>query len=164
MNAVSDGALVEFIDEIFDSESISFSKCYGYRNAYPANVKITVSNFDMPKQSDISELLDKCVLLNTYLSSYFLKCGYVGSFCIYYRVDCIKRTVIPEINDSQRLARGYFSQNQNTLYVNDLVLSNTDAGKKVERNTLLYSYSEYTEYNFVFTQLQKNLIKEADGK
>ena len=46
------------------------------------------------------------------------------------------------------------------MFVNELVLINTDAGEKVEKKP----YSEYTEYNYVFTNLSKNLKKEADGK
>ena len=46
------------------------------------------------------------------------------------------------------------------MFVNDLVLDNTEAGDKVERN----SSSKYTEYNYIFTNLSKNLKKEVNGK
>ena len=57
---------------------------------------------------------------------------------------------------------GIYSQQryQNSLFVNGLVLENTEAGQKVERQ----DNSEYTEYNFVFTKLSENLKKEASGK
>ena len=48
----------------------------------------------------------------------------------------------------------------NTLFVNRLVLENTEAGKKVEKNR----NAEYTEYNYIYTQLSENLNKEASGK
>ena len=41
-----------------------------------------------------------------------------------------------------------------------LVLINTDAREKVEKQP----YTEYVEYNYVFTNLSKNLKKEATGK
>ena len=160
LNAVLDGALLDFIDMVFDSESISFSKYHGCCNAHWPNVKITISNFDMPNKSDTSALLDKCILLNTYLASYFLKRGYIGSFSIYYRMDCIKRTAIPKIPDSPGLENGRLLQNWNVLYLNDLVLENID--KEAPEN--IRSYFEYKECNFVFTQLQKNLLKEVNGK
>lgn len=45
----------------------------------------------------------------------------------------------------------------NTLFVNGLVLDNTEAGKKVEKNRNV----EYTEYNYIYTQLSENLKKEV---
>ena len=48
----------------------------------------------------------------------------------------------------------------NTLFVNGLVLDNTEAGKKVEKNR----NAGYTEYNYIFTQLSENLKKEVSGK
>ena len=54
----------------------------------------------------------------------------------------------------------FYSQVKNSMFVNELVLINTDAGEKVEKQL----YSEYTEYNYVFTNLSKNLKKEANGK
>lgn len=169
LKAVSNGAVNDFIESIFNSENISYNKYNNWYNvvpfdtsSYPLNVKITISNLDLPYQSDMSELLDKCVLLNTYLSSYFLKCGYIEGFDICYRVDCIERTTIPKEPDSQKLDHTHFTQSLNGLYVSDLVLINTEAGKKVQKAP--YSGSEYTLYNFVFTNLQKNLEKEARGK
>ena len=169
LKAVSNGALIDFVESVFDTENISFSQYNNWynmslvsTNGYPLNVKITISSLDLPYQSDMSELLDKCVLLNTYLSSYFLECEYIKGFDIFYRVDCIERTILPKAPDSQELDHTHFTENSNRLFVNDLVLINTDAGEKVKRDP--YSRSEYTLYNFIFTKLQKNLIKEAGGK
>lgn len=169
LKAVSNGALIDFIESVFDTENISFSQYNNWfnmspvsANGYPQNVKITVSSFDLPHQSDASELLDKCVLLNTYLSSYFLERGYIEGFDICYRIDCIDRMTIPKVPDSQKLDSVHFTQNLNGLYVSDLVLKNTEAGEKVKKSDFLAS--EYAAYNFVFTNLQKNLIKEAGGK
>lgn len=169
LKSVSNGAVIDFIEKIFDSESISccsynnwYNTSLSGRNTYPRNVKITISNFDMPYKSDSSELLDKCVLLNTYLSSYFLKSGYVAGFDIYYRIDCVSRTTVPEISDSQQLDHAHFTVERNGLYVNALVLSTTDAGEKAKKE--LFLNSEYTPYNFVFTNLERNLNKEVSGK
>jgi hypothetical protein len=52
-----------------------------------------------------------------------------------------------------------YQDERNSLFVNDLVLINTEAGKQVEKE----SNREYTEYNFVYTQLAKNLSKEVRG-
>lgn len=169
LKAVTNGAVNDFIAYVFDSENISYRRYDNWFNSPlvcptigAINIKITASNFDMPLKSDMAELLDKCVLLNTYLSSYFLECGYIGGFDIYYRVDCVERAAIPNVPDSQGLDHIHFTQSHNSLYVSDLVLVNTEAGQKVQKPP--YLSPEYTEYNYVFTNLQKNLIKAANGK
>lgn len=166
LNNVTNTAVVDFIEELFGDENISFGAKTNYTVFYTMgsgargqNVQVKASNYNMPKKENINELLDKCVLLNTYLSSYFLECGYINGFEIYYRIDCFE--------DKSKMY-GYsfepvnypYSQTKNTMFVNELVLINTDAGEKVEKQP----YSEYTEYNYVFTNLSKNLKKEANGK
>jgi len=163
---ISNTAVVDFIEELFCDENISYSAKTNYSAFYSfgssgrgPNIQVKISNYDMPQKENIAELLDKCVLLNTYLSSYFLECGYISGFNIYYRVDCF--------DDKSKMYSSNFEsvdnlllQTKNSMFVNELVLINTDAGEKVEKKP----YSEYTEYNYVFTNLSKNLKKEADGK
>lgn len=156
LDSVTNGAVIDFIEKIFDKESISYK---GNTNNYyseSSNVKITVTNYDMPSKSHTSELLDKCVLLNTYLSAYFMECGYIKGFDIYYRGDYFDskaelfRTEIKDPSNGNYLRH-------NSMFVNELVLINTDAGEKVQK-----SFSEYTEYDYVFSKLKDNLLKEAN--
>ena len=121
-----------------------------------------------------SELLDKCVLLNTYLSNYFVSCEYIKGFDIYYRVDCFddKFSMYKELANINYTNMNYsagtyylmsvYSQQryQNSLFVNGLVLENTEAGEKVEQQ----ANCEYTKYPYVFKELSENLKKEASGK
>lgn len=155
LSKVSNNAVIDFIEELFESENISFSKGGFYNN----EVRIIICNFNMPLKEDISVLLDKCVLLNTYLSSYFFECGYVDGFDIYYLMDCFddKSKMYSANIDFRNKCSGAM---KNSMFVNDLVLKNTDAGEEVESD----SYSVYTEYNFVFTNLSNNLNKEVNGK
>lgn len=137
---------------------------------YGDDLIIVVHNYDMPLKDDISELLDKCVLLNTYLSKYFIPCDYIKGFNIYYRVDCFedKRSMyesLAHINYSMMNydtvsylpMHSYFRSDRSSLFVNELVLENTRAGDKVLRQ----GNCEYTEYDFVFTKLSENLNKEV---
>ena len=159
---VSNTAVVDFIEELFGEENISYSAKTNYSwgsSVRGPNIQVNINNYDMPQKEDISELLDKCVLLNTYVSSYFLECGYISGFDIYYRVDCF--------DDKSKLYSSNFKsvdsfllQTKNSMFVNELVLINSEAGEKVEKK----QYSQYTEYNYVFTNLSKNLKKEANGK
>ena len=157
LDSVTNGAVIDFIEKIFDKESISYK---GNTNSYyseSSNVKITVTNYDMPSKSDTSELLDKCVLLNTYLSAYFMECGYIKGFDIYYRGDYFDSKAELFRTEIKDPGNGYYSRH-NSMFVNELVLINTDAGEKVQK-----SFSEYTEYDYVFTKLKDNLLKEANG-
>ena len=161
---VSNTAVVDFIEELFGDENISYSAKTNYSAFYDGshrgpNIQVKITNYDMPQKENTTELLDKCVLLNTYLSSYFLECGYISGFDIYYRVDCFDdKSKMYSFNLGSE--DNFYSQTKNSMFVNELVLINTDAGEKVEKKL----YSEYTEYNFVFTNLSKNLKKEASGK
>ena len=157
LDSVTNGAVIDFIEKIFDKESISYK---GNTNSYyseSSNVKITVTNYDMPSKSDTSELLDKCVLLNTYLSAYFMECGYIKGFDIYYRGDYFDSKAELFRTEIKDPCNGYYSRH-NSMFVNELVLINTDAGEKVQK-----SFSEYTEYDYVFSKLKDNLLKEANG-
>lgn len=156
LDSVTNGAVIDFIEKIFDKESISYK---GNTNNYyseSSNVKITVTNYDMPSKSDTSELLDKCVLLNTYLSAYFMECGYIKGFDIYYRGDYFDSKAELFRTEIKDPCNGYYSRH-NSMFVNELVLINTDAGEKVQK-----SFSEYTEYDYVFSKLKDNLLKEAN--
>ncbi len=166
LHNVTNTAVVDFIEELFCDESISFGARTNYSLYYNLggsvrgkNIQVKISNYNMPLKEDSNALLDKCVLLNTYLSAYFLECEYISGFDIYYRIECFEdKSKIYGSNFEFIDAR--YSQAQNSMFVNKLVLDNTEAGEKVEKKP----YSEYTEYNYVFTNLSKNLKKEASGK
>ena len=163
---VANTAVVDFIEELFGDENITYSAKTNYSAFYSfgssvrgQNIQVKIRDYDMPQKENIAELLDKCVLLNTYLSSYFLECEYISGFDIYYRVDCF--------DDKSKMYGSNFEsvdnlllQTKNSMFVNELVLINTEAGEKVEKKP----YTDYTEYNYVYTNLSKNLKKEASGK
>lgn len=150
-------AVIDFIDCLLEKEYISVEgDCT--RND---DIVVIARNNYMPLKFEIAELLDKCVLLNTYLSGYFEPYGYIESFDIYFRIDAFDDNLsmyeeLGNINSKSIL----YKCNQNSLFVSGLVLENTEAGEKVTEQ----ANSEYTEYNFVFTELSKNLKKEASGK
>jgi hypothetical protein len=170
LSGLTNTAIIDFIDIMLDKEYISVEgDCVNW-----TDIVIIARNNYMPLKSEIAELLDKCVLLNTYLSGYFEPCGYIKSFDIYFEVDAfdnnfsmyqnIKNVKCPNTEYQSypykyQLKAGYKSYH-NSLFVNGLVLENTEAGQKVTRQ----ANSEYTEYNFVFTKLSENLKKEASGK
>ena len=163
---VANTAVVDFIEELFGDENITYSAKTNYSAFYSfgssvrgQNIQVKIINYDMPQKENIAELLDKCVLLNTYLSSYFLECEYISGFDIYYRIDCFDEKSKMYGSNFESVDNLY-QQTKNSMFVNELVLINTEAGEKVEKKP----YTEYTEYNYVYTNLSKNLKKEASGK
>ena len=163
---VANTAVVDFIEELFSDENITYSAKTNYSAFYSfgssvrgQNIQVKITNYDMPQKENIAELLDKCVLLNTYLSSYFLECEYISGFDIYYRIDCFDEKSKMYGSNFESVDNLY-QQTKNSMFVNELVLINTEAGEKVEKKP----YTEYTEYNYVYTNLSKNLKKEASGK
>ena len=163
---VANTAVVDFIEELFGDENITYSAKTNYSAFYSfgssvrgQNIQVKITNYDMPQKENIAELLDKCVLLNTYLSSYFLECEYISGFDIYYRIDCFDEKS-KMYGSNFKSVDNLYQQTKNSMFVNELVLINTEAGEKVEKKP----YTEYTEYNYVYTNLSKNLKKEASGK
>jgi len=166
LHNVMNAAVVDFIEELFGDENISFSAKTNYSSFYTLgsgargqNIQIKISDYNMPLKENTSALLDKCVLLNTYLSSYFLECEYINGFDIYYRIDSFDDKSKMYGSNFESVENRYI-QAKNSMFVNELVLNNTDAGEKIQ----IEPYSEYAEYNYVFTNLSKNLKKEANGK
>lgn len=172
LRGLANTAVVDFIEELMSAEDISY-KVDKYNNN---DLIIIARDYNLLLKSDISELLDKCILLNTYFS-YFVLDGYAKAYNIYYRVDCYEQKMLmyeqldslvcPGIPYSHLLGRygmrmilNSQTRCENTLFVNGLVLENTEAGEKVEREC----NSEYTEYNFIYTKLSENLKKEVSGK
>lgn len=172
LRGLANTAVVDFIEELMSAEDISY-KVDKYNNN---DLIIIARDYNLPLKSDISELLDKCILLNTYFS-YFVSDGCAKAYNIYYRVDYFEQKVLmyeqldglacPGIPYSHLLGRYGMrmilksqTRCENTLFVNGLVLENTEAGEKVEREC----NSEYTEYNFIYTKLSENLKKEVGGK
>lgn len=148
--------MVDFIENFFDEENISYSLSQNYCST---ETLITAKNYNMPTQDEIGTLLDKCVLLNTYMEYYFRSMEYIDSYEILFRVDCFKEKREMYLK-AQNISFGSPSYKlSNSLFINELVIINTEAKEKVKPN----QYGEYTEYGYIFTKLKENLIKEVEG-
>ena len=113
----------------------------------------------MPTQDEIGTLLDKCVLLNTYMQYYFRSMEYIDSYEILFRVDCFKEKREMYLKAQKINFQSPSYKLSNSLFINELVIINTEAKGKVQPN----QYGEYTEYGYIFTKLKENLIKEVEG-
>ena len=156
---VENTALIDFVEKLFDEENISFNV---KRNYYNTTTTILLKNYDMPLREDTSEMLNKCVVLNTYLGGYFKEKDIISNYEIIFRVDNFKEKEEMYIND-QEITNGIENAGGNTfsnsLYINELVVINSEAKEKIECTNKVYY-----EYNYVYTNLSENLIKEASRR
>lgn len=160
-NNVYNTALIDFIERLFDEENLSYSSdrgngTFGYLR-YPdwEETRAIIRNYDMPTKEGIQRLLDKCVLLNTYLEYYFKGVDAFDEYGIRFRVDCFENKA-DMYKQSQSIDFEEISGDfEHSLYINDLVVINTDASDKVKAN------GGWALFNYVYTKLAKNLEKEA---
>ena len=152
-------AVVDFVEQFLDKENISYNL---KKNYYEDETRIVAKNYNMPRREDISTLLDKCVLLNTYLSHYFLDSGYISDYDIRFQVNHYKEKedmylMDQKLDPMRTNSNGAYSLGndsfKNTLLINNLVIVNTEAGYKVEEDP----NNDWTIYNFIYTNLAKGL-------
>ena len=143
-------ALIDFIEELFKGYGISYLP-YNYG----ISTHIIIRAINVPSKQDSALLLDKCVLLNTYLSYYFYKLEYLDGYDIHYWDSSFK-----EKNEMYNIKEiSYQDINwdiTNSLFINDQVIKNTDAKKRIQNPK-----RGFNEYNIIFTQLRDDLKKEV---
>ena len=143
LSGIQTTAIIDFIRELFDDKSIYFERD-----------GIKIKDYDMPTKHDTVDLLDRCVLLNTYLWKYFTEAQELSNYSIFCGVhtDPQKLNCLTSIND--------FDSNTYRLAINELVMINTDAKDEnlpiIGHDNLGY---EVYRYDYVFTKLAENLIK-----
>lgn len=156
---VENTALIDFVEKLFDEENISFDVKGNY---YNTTTTILLKNYDMPLKEDISEMLNKCVVMNTYLDSYFKDKEIISNYEIIFRVDNFKEKEEMYINDQEitnEIENASGNDFSNSLWINELVVFNSEAKEKIECTN-----KEYYEYNYVYTKLSENLKKEASRR
>jgi hypothetical protein len=155
---VKNTAIIDFIEKFLDEENISYSLS---RNYYNSETRIIAKNYNMPLKEDVNKLLDKCILLNTYLKEYFVEVGCISEYDIYFRVDYfIEKTEMYIKNQTiefNQINYQYF----NTLFINQNVYVNTDAKEKRPELKFDNYNNFYNKFDYVFVELSKNLNKEA---
>ena len=148
---VESTALIDMIEKYFDKENISYSMSKDV-------TRIIVKNYNMPLREDISELLDKCIVLNTYLKHYFLPMQYISGYDIIFRADYYEKKEERYIRSQRIDFREIENANfDNALFINNMVWNNSEAKGKMQFNS-----SGYEAYDYVYTELAKNLDKEVN--
>ena len=152
---VESTALIDMIEKYFNKENISYSMSKDYCSDV---TRIIVKNYNMPLKDDIAELLDKCIVLNTYLKHYFLPMQYISGYDIIFRADYYEKKEERYIQSQRIDFREIENTNfDNALFINYMVWNNSEAKEKRQ-----FSSSSYQEYDYVYTELTKNLEKEVN--
>ena len=155
---VKNTAIIDFIEKFLDEENISYSLSQNY---YNSETRIIAKNYNMPLKEDTNKLLDKCVLLNTYLQFYFNEIDILDKYEIIYRVDYFREKTDMYIKSQSINMSDIYGEFGNTLYINEMVFNNTEACKNEPSLINGFNYNEYQEYNYSYTNLRENLKKEA---
>ncbi len=76
LQGIKTTALIDFITEIFSDKTLS----YDWNDDY---FLIKIADYSMPNKENTSDLLDRCVLLNTYFKNYFVPKQVVDDYQIF---------------------------------------------------------------------------------
>lgn len=164
----ADTALTDFVEDLFITEDVQFVG--GSNSAYYSsgtNVRMLVKNYEMQNKDDVNNMLDKCILLNTYLSHYFEPLKIVNTYSIRFRMDVYSdRKEFYGKDGSVKFYKQYplfrFG-NESKLAINSLVIQNSYAKEKYKDN-ISYDSDVFYDYEYIFTKLAENLEKEIEGK
>ena len=156
-----------FLMELFGTETIfaennnmgyvnlSYSNSFSTLGLQHHRVYIfTVIVGDIPTKDDTENLLDDCIILNTY-STYFINNTGVESIQIVCGMKQYDSHLKMLLNCKKDIVEKRV-QFIDSLAIDELVKINTSAEEKLKNNL---SLNEFYPYNFIFTELKKNLEK-----
>lgn len=147
--------LALFLKEIFTNYKINITvKKDGYDRS---NLEIFAIINDVKNVKETNDILDCCVLINTYLDYYFKKHNYIESYVILLKEIW---SDFPITLTHKECGDYHICGNENMLIINELVYDNSYANKEDLKN---YNYSnDLYIYNYSYIKLRENLerIKE----
>lgn len=157
LTSLENTAVVDFIEKIFEGDNFSYEVAPNYDFD---ETRILIQCFDLPLIENTEEMLDKCILLNTYLEHYFRPSGYLNEFDLYFRLDYFKNRYEMYSKSKNIHFKDPNISYCNGLMINKLAWENTEAKEKVQLN----QFGPWTEYNYIYTKLANNLDKEVNEK
>ena len=145
-----------FLKELFPKTCIvdnTVRSWYDHRHVF------TIIDYDLPHKKDIQNLLDTCIVLNTYADCYFY-----AKYNVDIQIICGAMSSDGDVSisseDLKEQVLNYSVEGDYTLAIDDLVRINTDASKKELESVNSYSrYRNLYHYDYYYTKLQKNLEK-----
>ncbi len=159
LTGLKDGKVFETIKKIFAEETVILPTFSNYKN------DVYITSLDYTTKNEISRLLDKCVLLNTYLTHYFEKKGEVNNYSIYFTLQNMEsKELAYRMNTLDYIKKFNLLVSKSTVYIDSNVINNSKAQhyQKSLKEFKVGSQSFY-EYNFIFKKTAdflKKLINE----
>lgn len=157
-------ALVDFVKELLNDSSININvkvKSFSEKNF---DVDLSARVFDVPTKEDTQELLDKCVMIYTYLGFYHLTTQSLRSYDMYYGLYCFEPNDKWKAYDFEPQFTVY-NRKPNSLIINELVRINTSAkdekleNASISQRGLLSNPENAYYYNYYYIKLKENLQK-----
>ena len=151
LNSVKHKGMLLFIKELFSNYDIDvyIKQCKGIY--YTDDYEIYAIIDDVETKEETCNILECCVLLNTYLTGYFLNQNYISSYVILnqlHHLDYSKEVTWDDCKNN-------VVTNSDLLIINNLVRINTDAKKETLEK---YGFDEdLVKYNYFYTKLYENL-------
>lgn len=156
-------AVIDFISELFNDKAVFYThlKNSGALLYSKNDIIVRVADYSMYHKEDMNDMLDRCILLNTYLGEYFSALRVISNYQIFYgvhhysdKLDCL--TIY---NDYDRFYKIY------PLLINEWAKVYTDAAQKLKDERAIgvdsLSNNVYV-YNYIYTQLAENLKKQVN--
>lgn len=150
----------KFLTELFGTDSIFaesnsigyFNRCYMYGNNRICIFTVAVGN--IPTKEDTRNLLDDCIILNTY-SHYFVQKRMFESIQIACGMKCYDSRLEMALRYKEDIVDKKV-QFTGSLMIDELVKDNTKAEKELKG---AISSTGFYPYNFIFTKLEEDLTK-----
>ncbi len=180
LRKVQNTALVEFVEKLFADENVTISSAGPAETILYSSivmpditesvvlqdtgeVRMLICDYQMTDSDGVVGLLDKCILLNTYLGSYFVPRRFIEEYDIYYRVMEYdnSRDMVSDVRPWN--IENVYDKLNKSLFINKVVYEYSETNGK-KPNITFSSNDQLMEYNYTFGKLEKNLRKEADGE
>lgn len=172
LSGIQTTAIIDFIEKLFEFKSISFSRCGStlqglcftpflklQGNALVGldgeNMIVRINDYHIRLQEDTADMLDRCLLLNTYLGKYFVAKKDLIDYKIFYgehiyssKVECL--TTVNDFESSRlyRLAINGLVRDDTSVKDEDLPIIGQD-----RLGNAVY------QYDYVYDKLAENLTK-----
>ena len=150
----------KFLSGLFGTESVFAENTdMGYINSYFMYGSNQTSIFtvivgNIPTQRDAQNLLDDCVILNTY-NNYFMKKKEFKSIQIACGMECYDNRFEMLLKCKKEIVEKKV-QFIEPFMIDELVKNNTSAERKLKS---AFSQKGFYPYNFIFTKLEEDLAK-----
>lgn len=148
-------AIIEFLSELFkdnDSFHIEFNNGVYY---------LSFVYFNINNKDRVQELLDNCLIFNTYSKYYFTEKNYLNDYAMIFALEMDKYNVSLDYFESRYFQSLEKMDDSIKLQINTLANNNIIHNKvNISQYDQLIRCTDLIPYDYIFTNLKENLLKE----